>query len=271
MNHFKGYVFGYGGIDFGASYDTMVAFDLDQQWMRHCPPGYTGHYGFDPTAIPIDFDLNNGWTAGGGVGKYSGLFGGSRFELEGSYTSNNVGQLSYANFNLPADFRISTKAVMFNMLKEIPLGHATGYVGGGLGYASTSMVGDIDTIEYDDSDGGFAWQFIMGIDIPITDRLALFTQYRYMVLSDSTFFTEFGYFSQTTLDNPASHAVVIGARVSFLFSETLKLTQFSFQALSAGNARGHGFFRTRNSCCFELSGIYRLAIQHPDFRDQARS
>ncbi|HQZ28326.1 MAG: porin family protein [Verrucomicrobiales bacterium] len=205
---FKGYIYGYGGIDFGASYETMGAFDHPEYFDCECVP-------FDPTAVPINFDLNNGWTAGGGLGRYSGLFGGSRFELEGSYTSNNVGYLDYADFNLPADFRVSTKAVMFNMLKEIPLGHATGYIGGGVGYASSRMVGDIATIEYDDSDSGFAWQFIMGIDIPITDRLALFTQYRYMVLADSTYVTDFGDFSQTTLDNPASHAVVFGARVSF--------------------------------------------------------
>ncbi len=212
---FKGYVFGYGGIDFGGSWDTMGAFDLDADWQAHCPPGYAGHNAIDPSAVPIDFDLENGWTAGGGIGQYSSLLGGSRFELEGSYTSNEVGQLHYANFILPADFRISTKSVMFNMLKEVPLGKATGYFGGGVGYAWTSMVGDIDTIEYDDSDGGFAWQLIMGIDIPITERLALFTQYRYLVLSESTFTTNFGDFSQTSEDDPASHAILVGARVSF--------------------------------------------------------
>lgn len=213
---FKGYVFGYGGVDFGGSWDTMGAFDIsDPAWQAHCPPGYGDHSLIDPSAVPIDFDLENGWTAGGGVGQYSGLLGGSRFELEGSYTSNEVGQLHYANFILPADFRISTKSVMFNMLKEVPFGKATGYFGGGVGYAWTSMVGDIDTIEYDDSDGGFAWQLIMGIDIPITERLALFTQYRYLVLSESTFTTNFGDFSQTNEDDPASHAVLVGARLSF--------------------------------------------------------
>jgi opacity protein-like surface antigen len=213
---FKGYVFGYGGIDFGGSWDTMGAFDVsDAAWQEHCPPGYGDHSLIDPSAVPIDFDLENGWTAGGGVGQYSGLLGGSRFELEGSYTSNEVGQLHYANFILPADFRISTKSVMFNMLKEVPFGKATGYFGGGVGYAWTSMVGDIDTIEYDDTDGGFAWQLIMGIDIPITERLALFTQYRYLVLSESTFTTDFGDFSQTNEKDPASHAVLVGARVSF--------------------------------------------------------
>jgi len=206
---FKGYVFGYGGVDFGGAWDTMGAFDYPAAWTGGGIPG------FNPYAVPIDFDLDNGWTAGGGIGKYSGLFGGSRFELEGSYTSNDVGQLYYTNFILPADFRISTKSVMFNMLKEVPLGRAVGYFGGGVGYAWTSMVGDIATIEYDDKDAGFAWQLIMGIDMPITERLALFAQYRYLVLSETTFTTNFGDFRQTNLDNPASHAILIGARLSF--------------------------------------------------------
>lgn len=215
---FKGYFFGYGGIDFGASWDTTGAFHDPAAWLENCPPGllHNGNPPFDPSAIPINFDLDNGWTAGGGVGAYSGLFGGSRFELEGSYTNNEVGHLRYAGFALPADFEIATKAVMVNYLKEVPLGGATGYIGGGIGYAWTSMTGDIATIEYDSSDAGFAWQFIMGIDIPITERLALFTQYRYMVLSDDlAFTTNFGDFTHTLDSNPASHAVLFGARVSF--------------------------------------------------------
>lgn len=215
---FKGYVFGYGGWDSGASFDTLGAFDDAGAVAEHCPPGYDGHYGFDPSAIPIDWDLNNGWTAGGGVGMYSHLFNGSRFEIEGSYTSNEVGDLTYANFELPADFDINTVSVMFNMLKEVPFGKrggATGYFGGGIGYASTTMDGDIDTILYSDTDAGFAWQLIAGVDIPVTERLALFLQYRYMVLSDLSFTTDFGDFTQSTEDNPASHAVQVGLRVSF--------------------------------------------------------
>ena len=215
-HQYKGYVFGYGGVDSGASWDTTGAFDLAGDWRQHCPPGYDGHYGFDPTAIPIDWELTNGWTAGGGVGFYSRLFGGSRFEFEGSYTNNDVGDLTYANFALPANFEIETKTAMFNMLKEIPIAkRATGYVGGGVGYAWTGMDGDIDTILYSDNDSGFAWQLIAGVDFAVTERLALFMQYRYLVLPDVSFVTDFGDFTHTTDDNPASHGVLFGARVNF--------------------------------------------------------
>lgn len=207
---FKGYVFGYGGIDTGAHWDTTGAFDSAQSYYDGYQPP------FDPQAIPIDWEMQNGWTAGGGIGVYSALLGGSRFELEGSYISNEVGDLTYANFALPANFDVKTKTVMFNMLKEVPFAkRATGYFGGGVGYGWTRMEGDIDTILYSDEDAGFAWQLIAGVDFSVTERLALFMQYRYLVLSDMEFVTDFGDFTHTTDENPGSHAIQFGARVSF--------------------------------------------------------
>lgn len=207
---YNGYVFGYGGVDSGSSWDTNAGFDD------------VGHYDYDspfnPASFPINFDLDNGGTFGGGFGVYSPLFNGSRFEVEGSYLSNSVGDLRYAGFELPANFDIKTHAVMFNLLKEVPLGQtrAKGYFGGGVGHAWSRMEGDIDTILYDDSDSGFAWQLIAGVDIPITERLALFMQYRYLVLStDLTHQTNFGDFRQRTVENPTSHGFQVGVRVSF--------------------------------------------------------
>ncbi len=212
---FNGYVFGYGGVVFGSSWENTGAFDLDPGWQDHCPDQALADPLFDPLNIPMDWDTENGWSFGGGIGKYSGLFGGSRFELEGTYLSNEVNRLTYAGFELPANFDIKTKAVMVNYLKEVPFGSATGYFGGGIGWGWTTMDGDIDTIQYGSTDDGFAWQLIVGIDIPVTERLALFTQYRYLVLDDCSFTTDFGDFTNTTDDNPSSHSLLIGARVSF--------------------------------------------------------
>jgi len=200
----RAYVFGYGGIDSGANYDTIGSYY-----------DYYGNSYYNPGDLPIKFDLDNGWTAGGGAGVYSGLLGGSRFEVEGSYTANDVGYLNFSGFELPSDLDVNTTAVFFNMLKEIPFGGAIGYFGGGVGYGQTDISGDLDTIPYDDGGGGFAWQLIAGVDFPITDSLAFFTQYRYMVLSDFSFTTVPGDFTHVVLDNPSSHAVLFGARVSF--------------------------------------------------------
>lgn len=204
---FKGYVFGYGGWDSGADWDTNASFE----------DPYFNPFGYGAEGFPIDWDMNNGWTAGGGVGAYSKLLGGSRFEIEGSYTSNEVGDLKYAFFDLPADFEIKTANVMFNMLKEVPFGKrgAAGYFGGGVGYHTTKMEGDISHTLYSDSDSGFAWQLIAGVDIPVTERLALFMQYRYLVLSEMTFTTVHGDFTHITDEDTSSHAVQVGLRVSF--------------------------------------------------------
>ncbi len=212
---YNGYVFGYGGIVFGSSWENTGAFDMDPGWQNHCPTQAMGMPGFDPQNIPMDWELESGWSLGGGIGRYSGLFGGSRFELEGTYLDNQVNSLTYAGFQLPANFEIETKALLVNYLKEVPFGAATGYFGGGIGWGWTGMDGDIDTIQYSDSDDGFVWQLIVGIDIPVTERLALFTQYRYLVLSEQSFTTDFGDFTNVTDDNPSSHSVLIGARVSF--------------------------------------------------------
>lgn len=202
------YLFGYGGITTGTELDTTGNFDV---------PGHEheGVYFPNPIDIPIDFDLQNGGTFGGGLGIFSNLFGGSRFEFEGSHLSNDINGVQYSGFALPADMELSTNAVFFNMLKEVRFKHSTAYFGGGVGYASTTLNGDLDTIEYDDTDEGFAWQLIAGMDFPITDSLSLFTQYRYMVLSDLSFVTDFGDFTNVTDSNPASHSILVGARIGF--------------------------------------------------------
>lgn len=63
--------------------------------------------------------------------------------------------------------------------------------------------------------GGFVWQLIAGVDIPVTERLALFMQYRYFFLSEQSFTTDFGDFTNTTDSDPSSHSILFGARVSF--------------------------------------------------------
>mgnify|MGYP001804761631 CR=1 FL=1 len=87
----------------------------------------------------------------------------------------------------------------------------TFYFGGGVGYATTSLDGEVDKIENNDEDGGFAWQLIAGVDFPIV-----------------------------TDDNPASHAMVL-----VFPSETPRSSTLIHLAFSPvrGFDHGQGFFR----------------------------
>ncbi len=208
---YTGYFYGYGGISFGGGAGTTGSFnDLTSPGAQ-----IVAASGLNPSSIPINFDLRDGYNAGVGLGLYSGWLNGSRFEVEGSWEAKDVGSLNYGGFLLASDFEFKTAAIMFNFLKEIPVGAATAYTGFGIGYAETEMNGDVGGVLYNRTDSGFAWQFILGLDVPISERWALFTQYRYRVLEDLTFASNFGDFSFTTNDKPAGHAVSFGARVSF--------------------------------------------------------
>tara|TARA_R110002096_G_scaffold40688_12_gene110371 strand:+ start:1070 stop:1822 length:753 start_codon:yes stop_codon:yes gene_type:complete len=204
-----GYFFGYGGFTFGTDFTSRGAFD--EPWPH-------GALYADPSNIPINFSMDEGWSAGGGVGFYSNLLNGSRFELEGSYLTNEVGDdFTFAGVALPATFKFQTNTAMINFLKEVPLGRQgglTSYFGFGLGYSSTKMQGATGGVGYSSRDDGFAWQLIAGVDFPIGQNLALFTQYRYLALPDSTFETDFGDFNLFN-GSPSNHSVLFGARVSF--------------------------------------------------------
>ncbi|MEM9282684.1 MAG: hypothetical protein AAGA96_12720 [Verrucomicrobiota bacterium] len=204
-----GYFFGYGGYSFGTVFHSRGAFDRS-----------SGQYGYyaNPTNIQIKFDTDGGWTAGGGFGLYSHAFGGSRFEIESSYITNgNGGDYVFDGTVVPnTSFRLRTNTAMVNFLKEIPFGtsNVVGYLGFGVGYASTKMEGITGTVPYDSRSTGFAYQFIAGVDFPISHNVALFTQYRYLVLDDPVFPTAFNDFNLYT-NGYSNSSILFGARVSF--------------------------------------------------------
>jgi len=81
IHQVKQYVFGYGGVNLGSEYQTTGNF-LEV-------------HGYTPRDIDIDWDTDAGFTFGGGIGFYSNVLGGSRFEIEGSYSENTISDLTY--------------------------------------------------------------------------------------------------------------------------------------------------------------------------------
>jgi len=191
-----GYVFAYGGMTLG---DT-----LNNQ--GHFAPGFG-----DPT---LDFSTGNDWIYGGGVGMYSQFLNGSRFEIEGFRSEQGiVGDVLFGGVPLQSTGKVRATAVMINFLKEIPLGRATGFVGGGIGGAAVNYDVDIYGTIFDDTDRAVAYQVIAGIDLPITDCVSLFTQYKFLAVPNLDHIDKLG--GLTMESDFYSHSVMAGLRFSF--------------------------------------------------------
>lgn len=198
------YVFGYGGVNLIENFDSSM------------PPGMGS----------FSFDLEPGYTIGGGVGMRTGWFGGSRFEIEGLYQSTKLDNVKVTAMmpnpvvavtpvvddDVEIESDTTTKAVMVNFLKEIPLGCFCGYVGGGVGIASFGLDTTLNDVNFFDSSTAFAGQFIAGVDVPLNDCLSLFTQYRVMWI-DGTDLNSGGV--AFTTDTVVSHGINLGARYRF--------------------------------------------------------
>lgn len=165
-----GYLFAYGGISFLDSLNTKVL-----------NPDFVFNNTGSPVSRTETFDLDTGFIIGGGAGVRSCFLGGTRFEIEGLYTENDYDSVTLNDFgtrfqDLRGDY--STAAVMVNFLKEIPIGCFTGYVGGGFGLAQTESDLEFLGQTVSDTDFSLAHQFIVGADVPVSDCLSLFIQYK---------------------------------------------------------------------------------------------
>ena len=116
---------------------------------------------------------------------------------------------------------MKTQGLFLNILKEFPLGTATAYAGGGLGigtveasFLTLSLSGDPSDppTAVNSQDTGLAYQLKAGVDIPVSDRFAIFGEYKLIGMSDRS--STFLFFQQETDGFVSSHFVV-GGRLSF--------------------------------------------------------
>jgi opacity protein-like surface antigen len=147
----------------------------------------------------IEFETDNGWRAGAAVGySFSSIFA---IEGEISYLRQNFdeatiedcgpclpGALLGDEFDLDGDASIWTG--MVNLIAGFPLGtFVRPYVGGGIGFAHVSLdVGDIDPeLDFDDDDVAFAAQGFAGIDLMLSENMAIGGRYRLLHIGDVEF------------------------------------------------------------------------------------
>lgn len=207
------YIFAYGGVSLEQNIDSSLTI-----------PGP----GINPVFFGTDMTrTDDGVIFGGGVGKKSCFLGGSRFEFEGLYSENSISQITnplsgggFAN-NIHGDLAVGDVeiyALMVNFLKEFPIGKCTAYAGIGIGYANVGWeIEDATTgfnppEDFSGDDGAFAHQFIVGLDVPVSDRMALFLQYKALGVGETTPVFLNGIH---TVDSFYTQSVSAGLRVCF--------------------------------------------------------
>lgn len=205
-----GYVFAYGGFAFGHDTDSSI--------------NAGGLLGIGTVAINNDYD--GGYILGGGVGIYTDFMKGSRFEFEGLHSSRDhetvaisVPAIPFAG-SVPLGGELDTQAFFFNVVKEFPIGRMTGYAGGGFGIANTEwslnsgalLGGFIPPLGLSGSDTSLAYQFKVGVDVPVGERLSLFTEYKLIGVTDSD---STALILPVNTDGFVSHHVVFGAKIDF--------------------------------------------------------
>jgi len=143
-------------------------------------------------------EADTGFVIAGAVGMNFGhMMSGLRGEVELSWRQNNVDGLYSSNILGPTPFQSGTIdydhetfAVLANIWWDIPVGGFSPYIGGGIGWADTSIDGAYTctgggacpvpaVVPFDFSDDGFAWQLGAGINFQISPNVKLGVGYRF--------------------------------------------------------------------------------------------
>ena len=202
--------------------------DLD----RFCKRNYVSFFGGYVNAEDLQqvsattinsFNVLDGWGMGGSIGRqFHPLF---RGEMEFTYRNNVIDAFQVDTLDASGNVIASaiTAAVgdvdtfswMNNFIIDFPprkTGAMNAYAGGGIGilYADGDIVSGGTT--YRIADSSFAFQFIGGINLPIRERVDLFTEYRFLganniKVNDITTPANLGDFEFTT------HNLFFGIRV----------------------------------------------------------
>jgi opacity protein-like surface antigen len=166
------YVSVHGGVKFDEDWDDVSeAYDLT--------PGAT-------------FETENGWRFGGSIGYVFSSF--LALEGEVSYLSQDFDRLTEDTEPQPTESDIggdlSVLTGMINIVAGVPLGSfVQPYVGAGIGIAHVSFDTDVDVIgatvfTLDDSDSSFAAQAFAGVNLMLSDQVAIGGRYRVLHIDD---------------------------------------------------------------------------------------
>lgn len=177
--------------------------DVGQDYFSNADCGSAANYKYarlfggigyvDDTPLDgVTFDYDEGWGAGGAIGRRVGR---RRTELELSYRHNSF-DVGLDGTDFLQNGNVSTTTRMANMMFDfLRIGKSNVYAGGGIGIT----YGDIHIV----SDGGdnfddtaFAYQGIVGIDRSLGNSMKTFVEYRYLAAEFEVNDTPYDYDAQ---------------------------------------------------------------------------
>lgn len=152
-------------------------------------------------------------------------FGRVRVEAEASYRSANVDKIT-SDFGIGTALAIGTQAgngkasaLSFMGNAMLDLGKKDGlsvFIGGGAGYAKikydAARSGSSQTVLLYDEDWSFAWQGIVGVRHPISDKIDVSAKYRFF--NAKTDLVGFG--GRSVEGTFRSHSLMVGVTFNFL-------------------------------------------------------
>jgi outer membrane protein OmpA-like peptidoglycan-associated protein len=157
-----------------------------------------------------EVDYDTGWVGAIAVGY--GFGNGFRLEGELSHRRNDADDFSGVSLS----GRAETTGYMANLLYDFDISRKfMPYVGFGIGAAvvEADKVTPLPAADrVNDEDTTFAWQAIVGVTVPISERLDLFADYRYFDAGDVDLMSDAGASVDTEY---SAHSAMIGIRFRF--------------------------------------------------------
>ncbi|EHL96930.1 outer membrane family protein, partial [Acetobacteraceae bacterium AT-5844] len=182
------------------------------------------------TTRTLSAEFDNGF--GGVLSIGYGFGNGLRAEIEGNYRQNDVAKLSRGGALTGIGGTVRTYGVMANALYDFDFGlPVVPYVGAGVGYAwteydqvrSRATFPGGNSVNFDDTDGQFAFQGIVGAAFPIAavPGLAITGEYRFFGTLEPSFSGvsrsgTTGQISRVSADSENyNHSIFLGLRYAF--------------------------------------------------------
>ncbi len=169
------------------------------------------------SGLNLEADLDTGYVLGGALGFEMPVMGGLRFEVEGTYRSNDVDSVKTNGIRSKANGDLSAWSIMFNAAKEMPLTDRLSlYAGGGIGIAGVDADFSYGAARVNEKDTVFAWQVFAGVAYEVMNNFELYTEYRFFRAEDPELRRSVGGFSQS-LDGGSyeNQGLLLGARIHF--------------------------------------------------------